>query len=236
MTWDLRLGDWRDVLADVECDALITDPPYSARTHAGAIYGGANNPVLKRQHSVSQNGISYSSLTQTDMAYTLACWLLRTSGWACVFTDHVLAPVVETAMRDAGRTVFAPVPTVQRGMNIRLAGDGPSNWTCWLIVARPKSETFRKWGTLPGAYIGSPRREMDTFVTGAKPLWLMQGVVRDYTRPGDLICDPFAGSGTTLLAAEMLGRDSVGAESDQDTHAKAVKRLTGAREQTELAL
>lgn len=30
--WELRLGDYREVLADVTCDALITDPPYSART------------------------------------------------------------------------------------------------------------------------------------------------------------------------------------------------------------
>lgn len=25
--WELRLGDWRDVMSDVSCDALITDPP-----------------------------------------------------------------------------------------------------------------------------------------------------------------------------------------------------------------
>jgi 23S rRNA G2445 N2-methylase RlmL len=32
---ELRLGDWREVLADVEPDAVITDPPYSERTHSG---------------------------------------------------------------------------------------------------------------------------------------------------------------------------------------------------------
>lgn len=31
---DLRLGRYQDVLADVECDAVIADPPYSERTHA----------------------------------------------------------------------------------------------------------------------------------------------------------------------------------------------------------
>lgn len=31
----LRFGDWRQVLADVTCDSLISDPPYSARTHGG---------------------------------------------------------------------------------------------------------------------------------------------------------------------------------------------------------
>ena len=32
---DLRLGDYREVMQDVEPDAVIVDPPYGARTHAG---------------------------------------------------------------------------------------------------------------------------------------------------------------------------------------------------------
>ena len=32
---DLRLGDWRETMADLEVDALITDPPYSPRTEDG---------------------------------------------------------------------------------------------------------------------------------------------------------------------------------------------------------
>ena len=32
---DFRLGKYQDVLCDVECDALICDPPYSDRTHKG---------------------------------------------------------------------------------------------------------------------------------------------------------------------------------------------------------
>lgn len=32
--WELRLGDYREVLAGVTCDAVITDPPYSERMHA----------------------------------------------------------------------------------------------------------------------------------------------------------------------------------------------------------
>jgi site-specific DNA-methyltransferase (adenine-specific) len=49
-------------------------------------------------------------------------------------------------------------------------------------------------------------------VVGGKTLGLMRSIVRDYTRPGDLVCDPCAGGGTTLLAARMDGRRSIGAE------------------------
>ena len=67
-----------------------------------------------------------------------------------------------------------------------------------------------------------------------KPLPLMEALVRDFTDPGELICDPFAGSGTTGVACKRLGRRFVGWERDPKFHAAAVKRLDAAREQYEL--
>jgi len=45
-----------------------------------------------------------------------------------------------------------------------------------------------------------------------KPLSLMERLVLIYSNPGDHIFDPFAGSGTTLKAAENCGRVSTGCE------------------------
>ena len=47
-----------------------------------------------------------------------------------------------------------------------------------------------------------------------KPLELMQWCIEKYTKPTDLILDPFCGSGTTCVAAEMLGRRWIGIELD----------------------
>jgi DNA modification methylase len=47
-----------------------------------------------------------------------------------------------------------------------------------------------------------------------KPLSLMERLVRIYSNPNDLVFDPFAGSGTTLIAAEKHGRRAVGCEID----------------------
>jgi len=79
-----------------------------------------------------------------------------------------------------------------------------------------------RWGTLPGAYQGAPDRGGHI---GGKPLWLMNAIIRDYSRPGDLICDPCAGGGTTLIAAASQGRKAIGAEMDPVTHAKAMRRI-----------
>ena len=67
---------------------------------------------------------------------------------------------------------------------------------------------------------------------------LARDVVRHYSRPGALVMDPYAGTGTTLIAARMQGRPSIGAEIDPDTYAMAQRRIAGvarvAPEQREL--
>ena len=229
---DLRMGLWEQVLADVECDALICDPPYGARTHAGQRHGRkdarycdpSEHPLL------SSRGIEYRPWTDVDVRAFVAHWAPMTHGWLCAFTSHDLVPAYVAALESAGRYVFAPIACVQHAMNVRLAGDGPSNWTTWLVVARPRS--LRHWGTLPGAYTGASHDEGENSlerskraVPGGKPLWLMRAIVRDYSRPGDLICDPCAGGATTLLAAAMEGRRAVGAEMDPATFEKAQARL-----------
>jgi site-specific DNA-methyltransferase (adenine-specific) len=221
---DLRLGRWQDVLADVECDALIVDAPYSERTHSGhsetaAGHAGAGGDGANRRE------ISYGSWSAGDVCSFVAHWAPKTRGWFVSVTDHVLAPAWAAALEATGRLVFYPLPFVAPGSRVRLAGDGPSSWTCQIIVARPRSRAFAKWGTLPGAYV-LPSGESGNAVMGGKPLWLMRALVRDYTRTGDLVCDPCAGGGTTLLAALMEHRRAVGSECLQEHYDIARKRLS----------
>jgi len=231
---ELRCGDYREALADVDrVDAVITDPPYSERTHAGQRHGRMDPRygVQDGSHLLSSRGLSYAHWSDAAMG-ALASWCSdRASAWVAIFHDHAARGVYERALEACGRYVFAPLACVQRGMNVRLAGDGPSNWTTWLVVSRPR-KGFPKWGALPGAYVGRPHDAGENAldrskraVSGGKPLWLMRALVRDYSRPGDLICDPCAGGGTTLLAAAIEGRRAIGAELDPETFALAVKRL-----------
>ena len=59
------------------------------------------------------------------------------------------------------------------------------------------------------------------------PLQLATRIVAACSRPGDVVLDPFCGSGTTLLAAAQLGRDSVGVELRADYAEIAIARLDG---------
>ena len=58
-----------------------------------------------------------------------------------------------------------------------------------------------------------------------KPVSLMRWLCRLITPPGGLVLDPFAGSGTTGIAAVSEGFDFVGVELDPDHHAIAMARV-----------
>lgn len=58
-----------------------------------------------------------------------------------------------------------------------------------------------------------------------KPLGLMRRLIRFACKPGDTICDPFMGSGTTLRAAVDLGHPCIGIDISEDHCRSAVERL-----------
>lgn len=67
-----------------------------------------------------------------------------------------------------------------------------------------------------------------------KPLKLIEQLIRDFSNRGDLVIDPFAGSGTTGEAAIKLGRRFLGWEINQEYFRGAAERLLRTREQIDL--
>ncbi len=63
-----------------------------------------------------------------------------------------------------------------------------------------------------------------------KPEKLIAKIVLASSNPGEIVLDPFAGSGTTPVVASKLGRHFIGIESDKDYCLIAQKRLAMAAE------
>lgn len=213
---ELRCGRWQEVLADVKADCCLADPPYGTGTHAG--HAGRTRHDIRGPAKMPAP-LPYDGWSAEDVDAFVERWA-GVPGWLVALTSHDLFPAYQAAMDAADRYTFAPVPIVTPGMSIRLCGDGPSSWTVYAAVGRPRS--LSRWGTLPGAYVS---RKADSGLPGGKNLQAIRAIVRDYSRPGDLICDPCAGGATTLLAAAMEGRRAIGAEMDRSTWEKAVRRL-----------
>lgn len=226
MIGEVHLCDHRELAARLTAagqmvDAVICDPPYSDRTHAS----------YRDQKDLGRSAIDYAAWSPADVAEFVGMWSPLTRGWFVALTDHVLAPAWEAALAAGGRYVFSPVACVEPGRSVRLTGDGPGQWTCWAIAARPRTAEAAAWGALPGAYVvpagfgRSSHSGQHNGVTGGKPLWLMRQLVAHYSRPSDLVSDPTCGAATTLVAAKMSGRRFVGSDIDAEHVAIARKRL-----------
>ena len=221
MTVQIHLGRWQDALAHVDhVDAVICDPPYGARTHEG--HNAGEEQVRDATGQSTRTAITYDAMTPDDVRAFVESWASRCSGWMAAMTGDDLAPVWKQAMTDCGRYAFAAVPIIQK--RPRLVGDGPSSWAVYMMVSRPRNREFSTWGCLPGAYECPTVKNAG--IAGTKPLDLMRAIVRDYSRPGDLVCDPFIGSGTTALACAIEGRRFVGAEEKREHYDIATRRLS----------
>ena len=227
MTADIRLGRWQDVLADVTaCDSVITDVPYSARTvkghRSGTLKRGADGTVIGRGTLVD-DAIKYEGLTeeQTREVASFAARVARR--WFVSFCDHIQWVWLEDEIKRVGWMTFQPIPWVKSdGGTPRFTADGPSASSEWILIARPRKKCITRYR--PGHYLDQPRQE-HTGVVGAKPISLMRAVVRDYSEPGDLIVDPFAGSGTTALACMIEGRRCITSEQKPEHYEIAKRRL-----------
>lgn len=111
------------------------------------------------------------------------------------------------------------------------------------ILLFSNGPTSRTLGLMPDFYYCAKASKSEYTVGGQvendhvtkKPLGIMRWLIEHLTSPGQLVLDPYCGSGTTLCAALELGRDYIGVERDPHYHSISVKRvvatiaLSGAR-------
>lgn len=93
-----------------------------------------------------------------------------------------------------------------KGKLIKTTSADGSRYPRDVIFAKSVSTTFRKHPT-------------------QKPLSLIEMLIGQYTHPGETVLDPFAGSGSTLRAAQLTNRKAIGMELNPQYYAKAVSWL-----------
>jgi site-specific DNA-methyltransferase (adenine-specific) len=104
--------------------------------------------------------------------------------------------------------------------NMKIVG----NCEYGLVLYRDKLPKFRNKGKMIFNCIDWPRdNESIKLHPTQKPIKLLEFLIETFTDVGDVVIDPVAGSGSTLVAAENLGRKSHGFEIKKDFFEAATK-------------
>lgn len=194
-------GDCREIPEWLTADHLFTDPPYGVGW-VGSIYGGA------RAH----NGISGDNDTALrDAALTL--W--PATKLAAVFAS----PLAEFPTGTKQVLVWKKPP--DSGI-FGAVGGWRRDWEAICLTGPwPKTPARRSSIiTTPGGLCTYLKQ---TDHPHTKPLAVIELVLETF--PPGSIADPFAGSGTTLVAAKRLGRQAIGVELEERYCETAARRL-----------
>lgn len=224
--WTLHLGDCIEgmrTLADDSVDVTITDPPYEAEAHTK---GKRQGPTYDGQKRVVDETFNFSPITEqqrTDVSKQIGRVTRRL---AIVFCQVEAAMLWRAALTSAGFAYRRVIPWVKPDAMPSLHGRWPGQSFEAIVLAIKPGMTAPIGGK--SVYYQHTRERGDARAhPTTKPLSLMLDLVADFSDPGELVLDPFAGSGTTGVACRQLGRRFIGWELDANYHVIACRRLRG---------
>ena len=219
-------ADCRDVLPSLEAASVgvvLTDPPYAsgARRDAERQVRGAMLRSLE-----DDDWFSHDAMTTWGFNWFLrsVCTAIRpvlaAGAHLYVFTDWRQTPNVYGLLESCGYRVNQCLVWAKPHYGMGAYWRNQHEHIVFASNGKPAPMLNQGMGSvLTAAAVKSELREHPT----EKPIPLLQRVIGAV--PGDLILDPFAGSGTTLAAAKLMGRRAIGIEVEERYCEIAAQRL-----------
>jgi site-specific DNA-methyltransferase (adenine-specific) len=201
-------GDCIDVMSAMpwaSVDFILTDPPYlvNYRDRSGRRVANDDNDAWLKP------------------AFRQMYRVLRPDSLCVSFYGWNKTDVFMTAWREAGFAIVGHIVFRKRyGSNARFLSYRHES-AYLLAKGRPPLPAFPVPNVLDWEYSGNKLHPTQ------KPVSILKPLIGAFTKPGGVVCDPFCGSGSTLVAARELGRQFIGIELDPDHHRTATKRLSG---------
>lgn len=209
----LYQGDCRDILPLLpgEVDHVVTDPPYSADVHDNHRIGAGASVAAAKD-------VGFDALdrpTQRLCARHVARLARR---WVLTFSDLENAHTWRDAYARAGLEHVRTGAWLKVGAAPQFTGDRPAAALEAIVISHHAGK--KRWNGGGGfavwrAPVVRGRKRKAAGLHGTiKPEALLLDLLVLFTDAGDLVLDPFAGSGTTLVAAKRVGRRAIGIERD----------------------
>jgi site-specific DNA-methyltransferase (adenine-specific) len=235
-------GDCLEILAAIPeacVDMIFADPPYFLSNGGITCHAGRMVSVHKGDWDRSRGADANHEFNRTWLA---ACQrVLKPNGTIWVSgTSHVIHSV-GFAMQQLGFKLLNDISWVKPNPPPNLSCRCFTHATETIIwAARDKKSRHTFHYKLMREHAGGkqmksvwtmypPGRDEKRFGRHPtqKPLSLLERILLASTSPGDLVLDPFLGSGTTAIAALRLARFTITVEQDDKTAELAVSRLVG---------
>lgn len=210
-------GDCREITEWLAADVLVTDPPYGRDWKQGGLSGARRPGGNPQRKSDQRTGIRGDKDTMVRDA-ALEAW--GAGRPVAAFGDLMLPPPIGTKhvliyAKPADAGARGAVGGFRRDVEaIYLMG----HWEGPPIGGR--SAVMRTGAPLVGSPVGISSRSGGH--PHAKPIDVLSELI---LRTEGTIADPFAGSGSTLVAAKMLGRKAIGVEIEERYCEIAAQRL-----------
>jgi site-specific DNA-methyltransferase (adenine-specific) len=182
---------------------ILTDPPYITR------YRSKDGRTIANDDNDAWLNPAFAELHRV-LAPDSFC--VSFYGWP--HADRFLIAFRKAGFRPVGHLTFPKRYTSSRGF-LRCQHEN----AYLLAKGRPKEPEYAIGDVIDWTYSGNKLHPTQ------KPLPCLLPFIETFSAPGDLVLDPFAGSGSTLLAARTLGRRYLGIELDAGYHAIAQRRL-----------
>ena len=217
-------GDAREILPqlDTSADLVLTDPPYGIAYTSGAM-AGSSRP---KDHFMAKGIAGDESLNAMRELMPLLDGMLAQNRHAYFFAAPARVgeaiDVVAQHWRVKNLLVWDKGNMGRRGDLV--AGYG-SNWEAIIYAAKGTRALARPRPLAVYRYDWFAKR--DPVHPMVKPVPLMSWLIANSTSGGELVIDPFMGSGTTLRAAKDLKRHAIGVDIDERSCEVAARRIGG---------
>ena len=219
----IEARDYKDTLSEATpCDLVLTDPPYNlSEVNGEPIQNGFSTRTMDFADQWDAVAVDYAQVAENVSN------ALRDGGTAIVFLSWRRAGELADAFQRNGLDKL-------RMIQWRKTNPFPANMhQTYLITAFEFAVVAHKKGGQPtfhgtfddGLYEFPLCQDEGRWHPTQKPLRLMESIIIKHSNPGDLVCDPFCGSGTTGVAAVKHGRRFVGGDSNKEYAEKASERL-----------
>lgn len=227
----LILGDCLEVLPTIgRVSHVISDPPYEDDAHrADRLITGRNRPIIAEAFTfgsieATRNEVAAKAISICDGWFIAFCMAEGVRAWR---------DSIEAAGAKYKRSMIWIKPDAMPQFN----GQGPSVGFEAMVSAWC-GHGYSSWngGGRVGTFYHNKNSGGKHEHPAQKPLPLMRELITLFSNPGELILDPFMGSGTTGYACIETGRQFIGIEKDPKYFDLACKRMAEAYSQPRLPL